>query len=200
MTPIPRRTVLAAALLAVGGLSPAHAQDYPAKPVRIIAPFPIGSGPDVNTREIAAELSKVLGQSVVVENRPGASNMIGMEVGAKAAPDGYTLVMGATTSLSVVPHLYAKVPYNAERDFVPISLVGLLNTALTANANVPHRTAREAIAHYDARQRSGALDESLDAIESRFSEAETSGRLVQAVRNTVSANRQKADASLQRAA
>jgi tripartite-type tricarboxylate transporter receptor subunit TctC len=150
MTPIPRRTVLAAALLAVGGLSPAHAQDYPAKPVRIIAPFPIGSGPDVNTREIAAELSKVLGQSVVVENRPGASNMIGMEAGAKAAPDGYTLVMGATTSLSVVPHLYAKVPYNAERDFVPISLVGLLNTALTANANVPHRTAREAIAHLKA--------------------------------------------------
>jgi tripartite-type tricarboxylate transporter receptor subunit TctC len=128
----------------------AFAQDYPSKSIRIIAPFPTGSGPDANTREIAAELTKVLGQPVVVENRPGASNMIGMEAGAKAAPDGYTLVMGATTSLSVVPHLYSKVPYNAERDFAPISLVGLLNTALTASANVPHKNAKELIAHLKA--------------------------------------------------
>lgn len=140
--------VLAAAALAATGVQ--AQSDYPSKPIRIIAPFPVGSGPDVNTREIAVELGKVLGQTVIVENRPGASNMIGMEAGAKAAPDGYTLVMGATTSLSVVPHLYAKVPYNAEKDFAPVSLVGLLNTALTANANVPVRNAREAIAQLKA--------------------------------------------------
>jgi len=122
----------------------AQAQDYPNKPIKIIAPFPVGTGPDANTREIAMELTKVLGQTVVVENRPGAANMIGMEVGAKAAPDGYTLVMGSTTSLSVVPHLYNKVPYKAS-DFVPISVVGLLNTALTAHPNVSEKNAKELI-------------------------------------------------------
>lgn len=140
-----RRTGLAALALSLCAALPALAQDYPAKPIRIIAPFPVGTGPDANTREIAQELTKVLGQSVVVENRPGASNMIGMEAGAKAAPDGYTLVMGATTSLSVVPHLYSKVPYRADRDFTPISIVGLLNTALTAHPSVPEKNAKELI-------------------------------------------------------
>jgi tripartite-type tricarboxylate transporter receptor subunit TctC len=140
---------MAAVCVAVCAVSGAYAQaqDYPSKAIRIIAPFPVGTGPDANTREIALELTKVLGQPVVVENRPGASNMIGMEAGAKAAPDGYTLVMGATSSLSVVPHLYSKVPYNVERDFAPISLVGLLNTALIANPGVTQNTARELIAH-----------------------------------------------------
>ena len=131
------------ALIAMTALT-VQAQDYPNKPIKIIAPFPVGTGPDANTREIALELTKVLGQTVVVENRPGAANMIGMEVGAKAAPDGYTLVMGSTTSLSVVPHLYSKVPYKAS-DFVPISVVGLLNTALTAHPNVSEKNAKELI-------------------------------------------------------
>jgi tripartite-type tricarboxylate transporter receptor subunit TctC len=131
------------ALIAMTALT-VQAQDYPNKPIKIIAPFPVGTGPDANTREIALELIKVLGQTVVVENRPGAANMIGMEVGAKAAPDGYTLVMGSTTSLSVVPHLYSKVPYKAS-DFVPISVVGLLNTALTAHPNVSEKNAKELI-------------------------------------------------------
>lgn len=140
-----RRAGLAAAVLTWMSWS-AQAQDYPNKSIKIIAPFPTGTGPDANTREIALELSKVLGQPVVVENRPGASNMIGMEAGAKAAPDGYTLVMGSTTSLSVVPHLYSKVPYKVS-DFAPISIVGLLNTALTANAtNVKEGAAKELIA------------------------------------------------------
>ena len=139
---------LGLAVLAIGLISalPIFAQDYPNKPIKIIAPFPPGTGPDANTREIAQELTKVLGQSVVVENRPGASTMIGMEVGAKAAPDGYTLVMGSTTSMSVVPHTYSsKVPYKVERDYVPISIVGLLNTALTANSNLPEKNAKELI-------------------------------------------------------
>ncbi len=139
---------LGLAVLAIGLLSalPIFAQDYPNKPIKIIAPFPPGTGPDANTREIAQELTKVLGQSVIVENRPGASTMIGMEVGAKASPDGYTLVMGSTTSMSVVPHTYSsKVPYKVERDYVPISIVGLLNTALTANSNLPEKNAKELI-------------------------------------------------------
>lgn len=117
----------------------AFAQDYPVRPIRIIAPFAAGTGPDANAREIAAELTKVLGQTVVVENRPGASSIIGMEAGAKATPDGYTLCIGTTSSLSVIPHLYSKLPFNAEKDFVPVSLVGVLNTGLIANPAVPVR-------------------------------------------------------------
>ncbi len=142
-----RRASLAALALALISTLPAMAQDYPNKPIKIIAPFPSGTGPDVNTREIAAELSKAIGQSVIVENRPGASTMIGMEAGAKAVPDGYTLVMGSTTSMSVLPHTYgSKVPYKVERDYVPISIVGLLNTALTAHPSLPEKSARELIA------------------------------------------------------
>ncbi len=146
-------TAIALALLTTCGTlahAQAQAQDYPSKPVRIIAPFPTGTGPDANTREIAAELTKVLGQTVVVENRPGASTMIGMEAGAKANPDGYTLVMGSTTSMSVVPYLYSKVPYQAERDYAPISLVGLLNTALIAHPSVTHKAAKELITQLKA--------------------------------------------------
>ena len=146
MHPTTRRTGLAALALALISALPAFAQDYPNKPIRIIAPFPPGTGPDVNTREIAQELSKALGQSVVVENRPGASSMIGMEAGAKAAPDGYTLVMGSTSSMSVLPHTHgSKVPYKVDRDYVPISIVGLLNTALTAHAGLPEKNAKELI-------------------------------------------------------
>jgi tripartite-type tricarboxylate transporter receptor subunit TctC len=150
--PIGRRAVLLSTLALSGVLwaAPTWAQDYPNKPIRIIAPFPTGTGPDANTREIAAELSKVLGQPVVVENKPGASNMIGMAAGAAAPPDGYTLVMGSTTSMSVVPHLYNKVPYKADKDFVPISVVGLLNTSLTANAGIKEQTAKELIARLKA--------------------------------------------------
>jgi tripartite-type tricarboxylate transporter receptor subunit TctC len=146
MNRITRRTSLAALTLALLNTLNAAAQDYPNKPIKIIAPFPAGTGPDANTREIAQELTKVLGQPVVVENRPGASTMIGMEAGAKAAPDGYTLVMGSTTSLSVLPYTYgAKVPYKVERDYVPISIVGLLNTALTAHPSLPEKNAKELI-------------------------------------------------------
>jgi len=146
-----RSTALALlATLGVAATGGAAAQEYPSKPLKIIAPFPAGTGPDANTREIAAELAKVLGQPVVIENKPGASTMIGMAAGAAAAPDGYTLVMGSTTSMSVVPHLYNKVPYRHDRDFAPISIVGLLNTALTANAGVKENTAKELIARLKA--------------------------------------------------
>lgn len=151
MTPfITRRTGLAALTLALLAASGVQAQDYPTKPIRLVAPFPAGSGPDANAREIAAELTKVLGQTVFVENRPGASSIIGTDVAAKAAPDGYTLLVGTTTSMSVLPHLYSKLPFNAEKDFAPVSLLGVLNTGLVAHPGVPFNTARELIAHAKA--------------------------------------------------
>jgi tripartite-type tricarboxylate transporter receptor subunit TctC len=139
------RRWLAATLTAAVAASASAQADYPSKPVRIIAPFPAGSGPDANAREIAAELTKILGQSFFVENRPGASNIIGTEVAAKASADG------TTSSLSVVPHLYAKLPFNAEKDFAPVSLLGVLNTGLVATPGVPAKDARALIAELKAR-------------------------------------------------
>ncbi|MEY3604455.1 MAG: hypothetical protein RIQ49_1487, partial [Pseudomonadota bacterium] len=132
---------LGLAVLAIGLLSalPIFAQDYPNKPIKIIAPFPPGTGPDANTREIAQELTKVLGQSVVVENRPGASTMIGMEVGAKAAPDGYTLVVGAVATHAINPYLYAKMPYDANRDFSPIGMIAMVPNVLVMPTEAAQR-------------------------------------------------------------
>ena len=124
----------------------ALAQAYPTKPVRIIAPFAAGTGPDANARELAAELTKHLGQSVFVENRPGASGIIGMEAAARSAKDGYTLVIGTTSTLSTLPHLYQKLPFDAEKDFVPVSLFGVLNTGLVANRQVPAKDATLVVA------------------------------------------------------
>lgn len=141
---------LLASVFALTALA-AHSQDYPTKPVRIIAPFPAGSGPDANAREIAAELTKILGQSFFVENRPGASNIIGTEAAAKAPADGYSLYIGTTSSLSVVPHLYSKLPFNAAKDFAPVSLLGVLNTGLIANPGIPAKDARALIAEIKAK-------------------------------------------------
>lgn len=151
--PFHRRTCLAAislALLAATGATAVQAQSYPTKPIRLVAPFPAGSGPDANAREIAAELTKILGQTVIVENRPGASSIIGTDVVAKAVPDGYTLLVGTTTSMSVLQHMYAKLPFNAERDFAPISLLGLLNTGLIAHPGTSFKTVQELIAQAKA--------------------------------------------------
>jgi tripartite-type tricarboxylate transporter receptor subunit TctC len=129
----------------------AVAQDYPNKPVRIIAPFAAGTGPDANARELAAELTKILGQSVFVENRPGAAGIIGTEAAAKAPADGYSLYIGTTSTMSTVPHLYGKLPFNAERDFVPVSLLGVLNTGLVAHPAVPAKNAAELLPQLNAR-------------------------------------------------
>jgi tripartite-type tricarboxylate transporter receptor subunit TctC len=114
--------------------------------VRIIAPFAAGTGPDANARELAVELTKHLGQTVFVENRPGAAGIIGTEAAAKAPADGYTLYIGTTSTLSTVPHLYGKLPFNAEKDFVPVSLLGALNTGLVANPGVPAANAAKILA------------------------------------------------------
>jgi tripartite-type tricarboxylate transporter receptor subunit TctC len=122
------------------------AQAYPAKPIRIIAPFAAGTGPDANARELAAELTKHLGQTVFVDNKPGASGILGTEAAVRSAPDGYTLLIGTTSTLSTVPHLYAKLPFNAEKDLVPVSLLGLLNTGLVAHPQVAAKNALDVAA------------------------------------------------------
>jgi tripartite-type tricarboxylate transporter receptor subunit TctC len=154
MQTLTRRTVLttlSTLTLALTAAFGVHAQDYPNKPIRLIAPFPAGSGPDANAREIAGELTKILGQTVFVENRPGASGIIGTDAAAKAAPDGYTLLVGTTSTLSVLPHLYTKLPFNAEKDFTPVSLLGVLNTGLLATPSAPFKNVGELVAQAKAK-------------------------------------------------
>ena len=150
MHPMNHRVGLAALTLALMTATGVYAQDYPTKPIRLLAPFPAGSGPDANAREIAGELTKILGQTVIVENRPGASGIIGTEAAAKATPDGYTLLVGTTSTMSVLQHLYTKLPFNAEKDFTPVSLLGVLNTGLIATPSAPFKTAAELVTYAKA--------------------------------------------------
>ena len=126
---------LAGASLGLPALRTA-AQDYPARPIRLVVPTPAGSGPDADARQMAVRLAPLLGQPVVIENRPGAAARIATEFVARSAPDGYTLLVG-TPSLATAPALYASLPYDVRRDLVPVSLVSTTAYALTINAAVP---------------------------------------------------------------
>jgi tripartite-type tricarboxylate transporter receptor subunit TctC len=117
----------------------AAAQAYPTKPIRLVVPVPAGAGPDVDARQITARLTPLLGQPVIVENRPGAATRIAIEAVAKAAPDGYTLLLG-TPSLTTAHALYAKLPFDAKRDLVPVSLLSTTSYLLTVNAAVPAKS------------------------------------------------------------
>ncbi len=117
------------ALTAVAAAQPG----YPNKPIRLVVPFPAGGSVDVTSRALAQKLSEQLGQQVVVDNRPGAGGNIGMDAVAKSAPDGYTLGMGALSTHAVNPALFAKMPYDAVKDFAPISLVVVTPNVLVTN-------------------------------------------------------------------
>jgi tripartite-type tricarboxylate transporter receptor subunit TctC len=131
---------------AVFGAGPAAAQDYPAKPIRIINPFPAGGGLDFFVRPIAQKMSDSLKIPVIVDNRPGANGAIGAELGAKAAPDGYTLLAGTTGALPMNAALRKKLPYDPIKDFAPISNFAESAFLLTVHPSVPARTIEEFIA------------------------------------------------------
>jgi tripartite-type tricarboxylate transporter receptor subunit TctC len=142
----------AAALFAVNG---ALAQSYPARSVRLIVPSSPGGGTDITARIIAPKLSEYLGQQVVVENRAGAGTMIGGEAVARATPDGYTLLMGIST-LAINPAMYRKVPYDALKDFAPISQVVALPNVLVTHPSLPVKSVKELIGF--ARARPGQIN------------------------------------------
>ena len=127
----------------------AHAQDaaagYPAKLVRIIVPAAAGGGSDIVARLFAQPLTRSLGQNVVVDNRPGASNIIGSEFVAKSPPDGYTLLVGTTGSLSNNPLLYSKLPYDSLRDFAPISNVANTAFVLVVHPSLPAKSVKDLV-------------------------------------------------------
>lgn len=133
----------------------AMAQQYPAKPVRLIVPFAPGGGTDLVARAIAQRLTETLGQSVIVDNRAGAGGVIGAEYVAKAPADGYTLLMANMSSHNVAPHLYKKMPYDAIRDFAPVHLAGRTPQVLVIHPSLPVRDLKALIAL--ARGRPGQL-------------------------------------------
>jgi tripartite-type tricarboxylate transporter receptor subunit TctC len=132
----------------------AAAQEWPAKPVRIIVPFPPGQGADIVGRLLAERLSPVLGQQFIVENKPGAGSMVGTALAAKAAPDGYTLFIGGTSAMVINPHLYQKLDYKLA-DFAPITNVALLPMVICVTPDLPVHSIQELVAL--AKQKPGEL-------------------------------------------
>ena len=127
------------------------AQGYPAKTVRVIVPYPPGGGTDTIARPLAQKLTESFGQQVIIDNRGGAGGNVGMELAARAAPDGYTLVIGLTAQLAVNPALYRKLPYDPVKDYEPITLIGAGAYLLVVHPSLPVKDVKELVALAKAR-------------------------------------------------
>jgi len=148
------KVLLRFAVLAVAATSfagPAPAQQYPTRPVRMLIGFPPGGGTDIVGRIVAQKLSENLGQQIIVENRGGATGMIGAELTAKAPPDGYTIMMAHIAAFSIMPSLYPKMPYDAAKDFAPITLAAIGPNFLVVHPSLPARSVKELVALAKAR-------------------------------------------------
>ena len=148
------KCILTAAILAAAALPAAHAQTYPVKPVRIIVPLVPGGNLDIVARAVAQRLGEGLGQQVIVENRPGASSLVGTQLVAKSAPDGYTLLAMANTFASV-PAVIASPGYDPVRDFIGVTMTCKVPQVLVVNPALPAKSVKELIAL--ARARPGEL-------------------------------------------
>ena len=149
MKPIIISAALCAASLVV--VASATAQTYPARPIRIIVPQAPASGPDIMARQVAQKLTESWGQQVLVDNRPGANGIIGMEAVAKSKPDGYTLVMSVPSALTMNPYVYKQLPYDTFRDFVAITQTALNTFGLVVNPTLPARSPKQLVALGKAR-------------------------------------------------
>jgi tripartite-type tricarboxylate transporter receptor subunit TctC len=136
--------VAALALAAAPALATA-ADAFPSRPIRLVVPFPAGGPLDIVGRELAQKLGEAWGQSVIVENKPGAGGNIGADYVAKSVPDGYTVVMGALSTHAVNPTLYPKMPYDAVKDFAPISMVAITPNVLVVSASSPFHSVQDLI-------------------------------------------------------
>ena len=143
--------LIATLLLAAALPLTAWSQPFPsAKPIRLVVPFAPGGNVDITARTIAPGLGEALGQTIVVDNRVGAGGVLGADIVAKAAPDGYTLLVGSNSSVSVAPALYPRNPYHPVRDFAPIGLVAATPFVLVAHPSVPAKSLAELIAYAKA--------------------------------------------------
>jgi tripartite-type tricarboxylate transporter receptor subunit TctC len=141
-----RGAALVAALVLAVAAPLVVAQSYPAKAVRVVAGFPPGGAADLLARVVADKLSVAMGHPFVVENRPGAGGTIGADAVAKAAPDGYTLLLGVTASQTIAPSIYKSLAYDPARDFKPVALVATIPVVLVVHPSVPAQNARELVA------------------------------------------------------
>ena len=146
--------LFAVVTLVFAGLAPAHSQSWPAKPVRIIVPFPPGGTTDIVARSLGAELQKMWGQPVIVENRAGAGGNVGAEAVSKSPNDGYTLLMGTVGTHAINAPLFAqagnKMPFDPVKDFVPITLAAGVPNVMVVNPKVPVSSVSEFIAYAKA--------------------------------------------------
>ena len=136
---------LIALCFALASATAAAQSNYPNRPIRIIAQFQPGTSTDILARVVAQKLTEAWGQQVVVDNRPGAGAIVGTEIGARAAPDGYTLTMGVSSAFGINPTLYSKLPYDAIRDFAPITNIALTPQTLVTGPNSPHKTTKDLV-------------------------------------------------------
>ncbi len=133
-----RKLLIATAALFAACLTPATAQEkYPSKPVRLIVPFAVGGGTDIPARVLAAKMSELLGQQIIIDNRPGAGGNVGTDLAAKSPPDGYTILLGSISAFAINPGLYKKMPYDPIKDFEPIGLAAIGPISLNVHKSVP---------------------------------------------------------------
>jgi len=152
------RTLISCLLLSLAAAS-ALAQapaGYPNRPLRWVVPFPPGGSADIMARIVGQELAKALGQQVVIENRAGASAIVGSEYVAKSAPDGYTLLQGNVSQMTIHPSLYPKLPYDPIRDFAPVTVLGVVTSVLVTTPSLPVASVKDLIAL--AKKRPGQLN------------------------------------------
>jgi tripartite-type tricarboxylate transporter receptor subunit TctC len=138
--------MVAAAVVAAPAFAADPAADYPRRPVRLIVPFPPGGGTDILARVLAQKMTAAWGQQLVVDNRPGAGGTLGSRLLLDAQPDGYTLLMGTTSTHAIGPHTYAKPPYDSERDFAAIDFVATSPNVLMVSGVLPVKNVKELIA------------------------------------------------------
>ncbi len=159
MTSLARRRMIASSIIALGvalvAALPLSAQDYPTRPVKVVVPFSPGGAVDGPMRVIAQELSKRIGEQVIVDNKPGAGATIGADLVAKAPPDGYTLLLASQTN-AISATLYKTLPFDPIEDFAPITLIGREPGVLVVNPALPVKTLQELVAY--AKERPGQLD------------------------------------------
>jgi tripartite-type tricarboxylate transporter receptor subunit TctC len=148
---------IAALVIGFSLVAVAHAQGYPNKPVRIIVPYQAGQGTDVAARLVAEQLSKALGQSFFIDNKPGAGGNIGTEAAARAAPDGYTLIMGTNATHGTNQFMYPTMPFDAEKDFEPIILIGSFPMVIAANPSFPGNSVSDIVAKAKAEPKSADI-------------------------------------------
>ncbi len=128
-----------------------HAQDFPNRPLRLIVPQGPGGGSDVGARIVAERLARALGQPIVVENRPGAGGVIGVDAAAKSSPDGYTMVLGSNTTMAANVSLYSKLPFDPLRDFAPLAITFAASFGIVVHPSVPVTNLKELVALAKAR-------------------------------------------------